>query len=222
MSQPLGRIRVALADDHPIVLAGLRNLLQVEPDFELVGEAVTGIAGLRLVRETVPDVMVADVSLPELNGIMLTRRIGGECPSVRVLLLTLHEDRAYVNQALQAGARGYVLKRSAAENLVPAIRAVYLGGLYIDPALAGRMRGPGQAARRGAAPETASAELTEREAQVLRLIALGLTNKEIARRLDIGVMSVEKYKARGAERLGLRTRADIVRYASAAGWLMAL
>ena len=113
------RSRVTLADDHPVVLAGLRNLIRGEVDLELVGEAASGLAALKMIREMQPDVAVVDVSMPELNGIALSRRLAAECPFVRVLLLTLHEDRAYLKQALDAGVRGYVLKRSAAENSGP-------------------------------------------------------------------------------------------------------
>jgi DNA-binding NarL/FixJ family response regulator len=213
------RIRVTLADDHPIVLAGLRNLIQAEPDLELIGEATTGPAALKLIRDAQPDVALLDISMPDLNGIVMSRRLTAECPAVRLLLLTLYEDRAYVKQAFEAGVRGYVLKRSAAENLIHAVRAVMVGGLYVDPAIADRVfDGPpsraGRSAGRGAATE-----LTDRESEVLKFAALGFTNKEIARRLDIGIKSVETYKARGAEKLDLKTRADIVRYAAAQGWL---
>lgn len=211
------RHRITLADDHPVVLAGLRNLVQAEADMELVGEAATGLSALRMIREMQPDVAVVDVSMPELNGIALSRRLATECPAVRLLVLTLHEDRAYLKQALEAGVRGYVLKRSAAENLIHAIRAVLVGGLYVDKAIADRMfdRGSPRASR----SVSAAAELTDRETEVLKLVALGFTNKEIARKLDVGTKSIETYKARGSSKLDLRTRADIVRYASAQGWL---
>jgi DNA-binding NarL/FixJ family response regulator len=213
------RSRVTLADDHPVVLAGLRNLIRGEVDLELVGEAASGLAALKMIREMQPDVAVVDVSMPELNGIALSRRLAAECPFVRVLLLTLHEDRAYLKQALDAGVRGYVLKRSAAENLVHAIRAVLVGGLYVDTAIADRMfdRGSMRASRYVNAG--AAIELTDRETEVLKFVALGFTNKEIARKFDVSTKSIETYKARGAAKLDLRTRADIVRYASAQGWL---
>ncbi len=210
--------RIVLADDHPVVLNGLRNLIQAEDDLDLVGEAATGLSALKVIRERQPDVAVVDISMPELNGIMLSRRIAEEMPSVRVLVLTLHEDRAYLKQALEAGVLGYVLKRSAAENLVQAIRAVAIGALYVDPAIAERMSDPGPK-RAGRLKEGGAPGLTDREAEVLKLVALGFTNKEIARRLLIGVKSVETYKARGGEKLGLKTRAALVRYASAQGWL---
>jgi DNA-binding NarL/FixJ family response regulator len=215
----IGKIRIVLADDHPIVLDGLRNLIRAEPDFALVGEAVSGLSALKIIREQRPDVAVLDISMPELNGILLSRRLASEMPALRLLILTLHEDRAYLNQALEAGVRGYVLKRSAVENLVQAIRAVLVGGLYIDPAIVGRVFESKQINKRLAARKGVSPALTDREADVLKMAALGFTNKEIASRLDVGVKSIETYKARGLEKLGLKTRAELVRYASGQGWL---
>jgi DNA-binding NarL/FixJ family response regulator len=214
-----GKTRIVLADDHPIVLDGLRNLIRAERDFELVGEAASGLSALKIIREQRPDVAVLDISMPELNGILLSRRLGGEMPALKLLVLTLHEDRAYLNQALEAGVRGYVLKRSAVENLVQAIRAVMVGGLYIDPAIVGRVFESKQVNKRLAARKGVAPALTDREADVLKMAALGFTNKEIASRLDVGVKSIETYKARGLEKLGLKTRAELVRYASGQGWL---
>jgi len=214
----MSKTRIVLADDHPIVLDGLRNLVRAESDFDLVGEAASGLAALKLIREQRPDVAVLDISMPEVNGIVLTRRLTAELPGLRVLMLTLHEDRAYLNQAFEAGVRGYVLKRSAVENLVDAIRAVAVGGIYVDPAISGRAL-DGKRSRGASMQDNGAPALTEREAAVLKMAALGLTNKEIASRLDVGVKSVETYKARGLEKIGLRTRADLVRYASAQGWL---
>jgi DNA-binding NarL/FixJ family response regulator len=139
---------------------------------------------------------------------------------VRVLILTFHEDRAYVNQARLAGVAGYVLKRSAAENLISAIHAVRTGGFYLDPAL-GEPTSGSQLPRAGAALSKGAPHqtVTDREGEVMRLVALGFSNKEIASQLSISVKSVETYKARASEKLGLKTRAEIVRYASARGWL---
>jgi DNA-binding NarL/FixJ family response regulator len=212
-------IRIVLADDHPIVLNGLRNLVRAERDFDLVGEASSGLAALKVIRDKQPDVAVLDISMPELNGIVLSRRLAAEMPALRILVLTLHEDRAYLNQALEAGVQGYILKRSAAENLVQAIRAVVVGGLYIDPGIVGRVFASRRHSTRQTASKGVSPALTERETEVLRMAALGFTNKEIALRLDVGVKSVETYKARGLEKLGLKTRAELVRYASGQGWL---
>jgi DNA-binding NarL/FixJ family response regulator len=213
------KTRIVLADDHPIVLDGMRNLIQVEKDFELVGEAASGLAALKIIRDQKPDVAVLDISMPEINGIVLCRRLGGEAPELKVVILSLHEDRAYLNLALDAGARGYILKTSAVENLVNGIRAITLGGTYLDPAIAHRALSGKRAAPKSAAHGRAAPALTEREAEVLKMAALGFTNKEIASRLDVGVKSVETYKARGLEKLGLKTRAELVRYASAQEWL---
>ena len=210
--------RIVLADDHPIVLNGLRSLIAAADDLELVAEARSGTEALKVIREKKPDVAVIDISMPELNGIVLSRRLAKEAPSVKILILTLHEDRAYLRQAIEAGVCGYVLKRSAAEGLVRAIRAVVTGGLYVDPAIANRLFD--STSRQGAGPRSGGMpDLTDREGDVLKLVALGYTNKEIARQLDVGVKSVETYKSRGVEKLGLKTRAEIVRYASAQGWL---
>jgi DNA-binding NarL/FixJ family response regulator len=212
-----GRTRIVLADEQPIVLNGLRNLIMAEGDLELVGEATNGPAALAIIREQRPDVAVVDVSLSGLNGIVLTRRLSTETPSVGVLILTSYEDRGFVKQAFEAGARGYVLKRSAAEHLVLAVRAVAVGSLYVDPTIRRRLFDvdPTNTAR----SRNTGGELTERETEVLKLIALGFTNKEIARQLGLGVKSVETYKARGVEKLGLKTRAELVRYAAGQGWL---
>ncbi|GJE12792.1 MULTISPECIES: response regulator transcription factor [Methylobacterium] len=217
----MDRIRVVLADDHPIVLAGIRTLLNADPEVELVGEATNGGEALPLIRTLAPQVAVVDVSMPGLSGLELTERVAGECPGTRVLVLTVHEDAAYVQPLMKAGARGYLLKRSAAEDLLRAVHAVAAGGIYLDPSIAGHvMAGPSAAAR---SPAAADGEiLSPRETETLRLIAQGFSNKEIARRIDVSVKSVETYKARAAEKLGLRTRAEIIRYGAAHGWLDAL
>ena len=211
--------RIVLTDDHPIVLSGLRNLVQAEDDFELVGEASSGLAALKIIREQLPDLAVVDISMPELNGILLGRRLANEAPAVKLLVLTLHEDLAYLKQALDVGVRGYILKRSAAENLVQAMRSVVLGGLYVDPAIAHRFFDTGAKSARGGYSAVNIPQLTERESEVLKYVALGFTNKEIARRLDISAKSIETYRLRGCERLGLKTRVELVRFAAAEGWL---
>jgi DNA-binding NarL/FixJ family response regulator len=213
------RARIVLADDHPIVLDGLRALIKAQDDLELVGEATNGLAALRIIKEQKPDLAVIDISMPELNGIALGRRLADDLPAVKLLVLTLHEDRAYLKQALDAGIRGYVLKRTAAENLAAAIRAVLSGGVYVDPAIAGRVFQPNAKNGGRSGPEGGGLALTEREAEVLKFVALGFTNKEIARRLDVGVKSIETYRARGSEKLDIKTRAELVRYAAAQGWL---
>lgn len=218
----MGRIRVVLADDHPIVLAGIRSLLNADPGVELVGEATNGGEALPLIRSAAPDIAVVDVSMPGLNGLELTERVTGECPGTRVLVLTVHEDAAYVQPLLKAGARGYLLKRSAADDLLRAIHAVAAGGVYLDPSVAGHALADGSATALVTRPAENGEALSPRETETLRLIAQGFSNKEIARRIDVSVKSVETYKARAAEKLGLRTRAEIIRYAASHGWLDAL
>jgi DNA-binding NarL/FixJ family response regulator len=211
------RIRIALVDDHPVVLAGIRALLLGVPDVELVGEANTGAAGLKAICECSPDIAVIDLSLPDFSGMELARRLSKRCPEVKIIALTVHEDRAYVHPVLDAGARGYLLKRSAGEELLRAIRAVNRGILYLDPAIADKA-----SAR---APEIALAskddggELSRREEDVLKLVSQGFSNKQIAGQLEISVKSVETYKARASEKKGLHSRADIVRHGIKHGWL---
>ena len=220
---PMGdRIRVVLADDHPIVLAGIRALLNADPEIELVGEATSGSAALPMICSSEPDVAVVDVSMPGLNGLELAQRLAGECPDTRVLVLTVHEDAAYVQPLLKAGARGYLLKRSAADDLLRAVRAVAAGGVYLDPSIAGHAFMDPSASARGTGLDEVGEALSPRETEVLRLIAQGFSNKEIARCIDVSVKSIETYKARAAEKLGLRTRAEIIRYGAARGWLDAL
>ena len=213
----MSRIRVALADDHPVVLAGVKALLQDAPEIELVGEAATGSEALRMILDRSPDVAVIDISMPEVNGLELTRRIAHLCPAVNVLALTVHEDRAYVQPLLLAGARGYLLKRSAGEDLVRAIRAVAAGGVYLDPAVADKALP--EAPRLPGTDPLIGEELSPRESEVLRLTARGFSNKEVASQLEVSVKTVETYKARASEKLGLRTRAEIVRYGATHGWL---
>ncbi|WP_437871093.1 response regulator [Methylorubrum extorquens] len=218
----MDRIRVVLADDHPVVLAGIRALLNADPEVELVGEATDGGEALPMIRAVAPDVAVVDVSMPGLNGLELTERVTGECPGTRVLVLTVHEDAAYVQPLMRAGARGYLLKRSAADDLLRAVRAVASGGVYLDPSIAGHALAETSGSDGRPGTGEGREPLSPREAETLRLIAQGFSNKEIARRIDVSVKSVETYKARAAEKLGLRTRAEIIRYGAAHGWFDAL
>lgn len=208
-------LRLVLADDHPVVLAGVKALLKDVPDLEVVGHATTGVGALGLILKTKPDIAVIDITMPDLSGIELARRVAQDCPAVRLLALTMHEDQAYLQQMLAAGARGYLLKRSAAEELVRAVRAVAAGGLFLDPAIAAKAltlpAHPG-------VPE-AEAALSPREEDVLRFTAQGLSNKEIGSRLEISTKTVETYKARAVEKLALRSRSEIVRYGARHGWL---
>jgi DNA-binding NarL/FixJ family response regulator len=210
------RIRVALADDHPVVLEGVKTLLKSLPNVELVGLAHTGASALEVIAEQAPDIAIIDISMPDISGIELTRQLAERCPDVKVIALTVHESRAYVQPLLKAGARGYLLKRSAADELTRAIRAVSDGGVYLDPAIAEKALSP----HSGSAPDGVEGEdLSAREEDVLRLIAQGLSNKEVAARLGVSVKTAETYKSRAVEKKALRSRADIVRYGAKRGWL---
>jgi DNA-binding NarL/FixJ family response regulator len=212
------RVRVLLAEDHGTVREGMRLLIGKEPDMEVVGEAADGREALRLARELLPDVAVMDISMPGLDGLQATRGLRETCPQVRVLALTRHADYGYLTEMLKAGAKGYVLKQSPASDLIQAVRAVASGQSYLDPAVAGKLLG-GHAGRSPAGEAEPKEGLTEREDEVLRLIARGYSNKEIAARLDISVKTVEAHKANAMRKLGLAGRSDIVNYAIFRGWM---
>lgn len=209
-------LRIVLADDHPIVREGLRLLVNAQPDMRVVGEVADGAAACRAATELSPDVLVMDLSMPVLNGVEATESVRRACPHVRVVALTVHEEHLYLTQLLRAGASGFVLKRSAASELVRAVRAVADGGTYIDPSIAGAV----VEGYLDASAETAEHDaLSDREREVLLRVSTGFSNKEIAAELGLSVKTIETYKARGAEKLGLKTRVDIVRYAARQGWL---
>ncbi len=212
------RLRVFLADDHAVVREGLKALINAQPDMEVTGEAADGQAACELVPQLRPDVVTLDVSMPGMSGAQAAAQLRETCPQSRVLALTVHEDRGYLRQLLEAGAAGYVLKRAAAGELIRAIRAVAAGGTYLDPAVAGQVVGRLGREPAGKGPADGG-ELSDREAEVMRLLAAGHSNKEIAGRLGLSVKTVETYKARAQEKLGLRGRADLVRYALQRGWL---
>jgi DNA-binding NarL/FixJ family response regulator len=181
----------------------------------VVGEAADGPAAVRLANELDPDVAVVDVSMPGLGGAEATAQMREARPDRKVVALTVHEDPGYLRLMLDAGATGYVLKRSAAAELVRAVRAVAAGGAYTDPALAAG--GPGRAGAELRAGGDAG--LSEREEEVVRLIALGYGNKQVAARLKVSAKTVETYKARSLEKLGIRSRVEVVRFAVRQGWL---
>lgn len=211
-------LRVVLADDHAVVREGLKALVNAQPDMHVVGEAADGESAWRVAKELLPDVLVIDLSMPVMGGAEATARVRRDCPSVKVLALTVHEEQLYLTQLLRAGATGFVLKRAAAVELVRAVRSVASGGTYVDPSLTGTLvAGYLDAERAAERPEHDA--LSEREREVLLRIARGFSNKEIAAELGLSVKTVETYKARMAEKLGLRTRVDIVRYAAQRGWL---
>jgi DNA-binding NarL/FixJ family response regulator len=209
------KTRILLADDHGIVREGLKTLIREQADMIVVGEAADGAGAINLAAELKPDVVVLDISMPEPGGAAATRKIKKANPRTKVITLTVHEDKSYLEQLLSAGASGYVLKRTAPGELINAIRAVMKGGTYLDPNVAGAVVENFVWKQRPQAAEG----LTDRETSVSRLMAQGYTNKEIAAQLGISVKTVETHKARSMEKLGLRSRAELVRYGFDRGWL---
>jgi len=209
------RIRIIIADDHLLLRQGLQVLIETEPDMVVVGQAESGESIVRLTVAEQPDVVVMDVSMPGGDGIGATARILRDCPTVRVVGLSRHSDPGYARRLFEAGAVGYVVKKTSVVELVKAIRVVFAGGIYVDtvmkPLLKDRPFGVASVRQPGA--------LTDRETDVLRQIARGLSNKEIALDLKISVKTVEYHKARCSAKLHLSSRADIVKYAISQRWL---
>ncbi|HZE73224.1 MAG TPA: response regulator transcription factor [Pyrinomonadaceae bacterium] len=214
----MAKLRILLAEDHETVREGLKMILNGQVDMEVVGEAGDGYAAVAQGQKLLPDIVVMDVSMPRLNGLKATERLKQCCPSVKVLALTRHEEDGYLQQVLRVGASGYVLKQSPPAELLHAIRSVAAGGKYLDPAVAGKVIGRiagKQSAPRGKPKE----EVSDREEAVLRLIAWGHSNKDIATQLGLSVKTVEAHKANAMKKLGMSSRIDIVRYALLQGWL---
>jgi DNA-binding NarL/FixJ family response regulator len=215
----MAKLRILLADDHGVLRDGLALLINAQPDMEVVASARGGREAVQLTEQMHPDIAVLDVSMSDLGGAEAAEQIRTRCPSVRVVALTRHADQGYLRRLLKVGASGYVLKRSAGDTLVGALRTVAEGGGYVDPTMAhGLVTRKADAASAGSTT-AGTVELSEREAQVLRLIAWGQSNKEIAARLAISVKTVESYKAVALEKLQLRSRTDILRYALASNWV---
>lgn len=212
----MNKIRLFLADDHAVLRAGLRMLLDSQPDMCVVGEASDGEETVQACRDVQPDVVLMDISMPGINGIEATRALHRECPKARILVLTMHDDEAYLKQVLQAGGAGYVLKKAADTELLSAIRAVHRGEVFLYPSMAKVLVEELMQARPALRPggtHEATPNLSEREREVLRLIALGHTNQEIADTLYLSVKTVETHKARIMTKLGTRSRSELVRYA---------
>ena len=212
------KVRVLIAEDHGTVRAGLRLLIEKEPDMEVAGEAADGREALLLALKLLPDGVLMDISMPGVDGLQATRGLRESCPQVRVLALTRHADYGFLTEMLRAGAKGYVLKQSSSADLISAVRAVASGQCYLDPAVTGKLMG-GYAGRRPEAGAGPKEDVTEREEEVLRLIARGHSNKEIAARLSVSVKTVEAHKTNGMRKLGLGARTDIVSYAIFRGWM---
>lgn len=212
-------LRIFLADDHPVLRTGLTALIDAQHDMLVVGEASDGRTTWADVQRLMPDVVVMDLNMPDTNGTRATEWIKRDAPTTKVLILTLHEEHGYLRRALEAGASGYVLKRAAGDELILAIRAVAAGGVYLDPALTSRLVGAVAPQLAHSTPDQRSMPLSDRERTVLQGVARGYSNKELGQQLAISVKTVETYRARVVEKLGLTSRAAIVRYALHQGWL---
>lgn len=217
MTHASAPLRILLADDHVTVRHGLRLLIDGQADMKVVAEASDGATALRHALELTPDVVVMDISMPGTNGLVATRTLKQERPAIAVITLTRHGDDAYLQELLRAGVSGYVLKQSAPAELLQAIRVAAAGGQYLDSTLRARVVA-GRLARGGAVGK-AGATITDRESEVLRLIASGYSNKEIGAQLSVSVKTVEAHKANAMRKLGLTGRIDIVKYAILQGWL---
>ena len=211
-------IRILLADDHVTVRHGLKLLIDGQQDMKVVAEASDGSTAVRRALEVEPDVVVMDISMPGTNGLVATRSLKQQHAGIAIITLTRHADDAYLQELLRAGVSGYVLKQSAPTELLQAIRVAAAGGQYLDSTLTPRVTA-GFLAREGKRVGKAGAKISDRESEVLRMIASGYSNKEIAGRMTLSVKTVEAHKANAMRKLGLNGRIDIVKYAILQGWL---
>lgn len=211
-------LRIFIAEDHETVREGLKLIINSQSDMEVCGEAADGLTAVKFAQELQPDVVLMDVTMPEMNGLKATKKLKQLSPQMKIVALTRHSDDGYLQELLRAGASAYILKQSASNELLRAIRAVVAGGNYLDPAIAGRVIG---AYAKRALDYSAGNQntLSERETEVLRQIAWGYSNKEIAHQMSISVKTVEAHKANAMRKLDMTSRIDIVRYAILQGWL---
>ncbi|MFN7928758.1 MAG: response regulator transcription factor [Blastocatellia bacterium] len=214
----MDKVRVFLADDHAVLRQGLKLIINAEADMQVVGEAEDGQTALKLIPTLKPDIVVLDVSMPKLNGLETTQELKRLLPKLKIIALTRHSDSHYVQQLLHAGAAGYALKQSEGREIIRAIRVVATEGTYLDPTIAGKVIDTlvGRVSKRNIEK---AGTLTERETEVLRLIALGYSNKEIANHFALSVKTVETHKANAMLKLDMNSRVDIVRYGILQGWL---
>lgn len=212
------KLRILLAEDHGTVREGVKMLVNEQPDMEVVGEAGDGDTAINEARRLVPDIVLMDISMPVLNGLKATEKLHSLLPGVRIIALTRHTDDGYLQQLIAAGAMGYVLKQSAPNELLSAIRVIGSGKSYLDPSLTKKVMG-GYASRAESQRGETKGELTGRESEVLRLISVGYSNKEIGVRLNLSVKTIEAHKSSAMRKLGMSGRIDIVKYAILQNWL---
>jgi two-component system response regulator NreC len=205
--------RVLLADDHAVLRSGLRLLLTSQNEFEVIGEASSGTETLTLAEQLQPDLILLDLSMPSLGGLDVLPALRKLVPSARILILTMHDDPQYLRQALKHGASGYVLKKAADAELLSAMRSVLRGEVYVHPSMTRILLEDMLPESQPTNEEDAWGSLSEREQEVLKMVSLGHTSAEIASQLSLSAKTVETYRTRGLEKLGLRTRAALVRFA---------
>jgi len=211
-------IRILIAEDHQTVREGIKLLVAAQPDMEVIGEAGDGEEAIELTKKLQPELLLMDVSMPRMNGLKATKKLRSIQPDLRILTLTRHTDDGYLRQLIAAGANGYVLKQSAPEQLITAIRSVAHGEAFLDPSLTQRVLG-GYAGGMTPLRGERSGDLSSREEEVLKMIAQGYSNKEVAARLDLSVKTIEAHKANGMQKLGFASRIELVRFAVLQNWL---
>lgn len=212
----MATVKVFIADDHGVVREALKRFIDAQPDFQVVGEASGGLEVMEKVQNSKPDIVIMDLGMPGLDGVKCTASLLKANPETKVIALTAHEEAGYIKDCLAAGAKGYVLKRSLAEELQLALAVVARGGTYLDPLVSTKLQ---EMLSEPVDPHSTANKLSEREIQVVTLIARGLSAKEISKQLTISVKTVETYKARALEKLKVHNRAELVRYAFDHGWL---
>ncbi|GAC1431342.1 MAG: response regulator transcription factor [Ktedonobacteraceae bacterium] len=212
-------IHILLADDHTILRAGLRMMLNAQPDFEVVGEAQDGRQAIQEAQRLQPDVILMDITMPDMNGIEATRQIKKLLPETKILILTMHEHDEYVFQALRAGASGYMLKEAADTDLISALRVIQNGQFYLSPTAQSVMVGDYLQRVRTGEEKDSYSSLTEREREILKLVAEGYTNNKIAERLIISPKTVDTHRTHVMDKLNLHSRAELVKYAMRRGLL---
>ena len=215
----IDKIQVLLAEDHQTVREGIKMIINAEEDMSVIGEADNGREVINLAEKLNPDVILMDISMPELNGLIATAKLKRTLPEIKILTLTRHTDNAYLQELLQAGVNGYLLKQSAASELLRAIRVVTSGGNYLDPEITGKVLAGYTENKVKLRGEVRGERLTERESEILRHIALGYSNREIGEKMDISIKTVEAHKANALKKLDISSRREIMSYAILQGWM---